>query len=318
MKFLFLLMCLAGTLITVSCKQHATDSDSTINENAVYACPMKCEGDKVYTEPGKCPVCGMDLKPIAPTTSFEMKLVTTPGNPEAGTPITLAFTPRKTDDDAAMVPLDEVHDEKIHVIVVSDDLAWYSHIHPQYQADGSYTVQETFPAGGNYIIFTDYQPTGAGNQVNRMKLNVGGTPKEKETFTTPSLTTTTDGYQVTLRPLADKLITNNLNHLSVDVTRDGNPVTEFESIMGAKGHLVIISADGQRYLHVHPEEVDGQLDLHTMFDQPGLYRAYYQFQTEGKLHTSYFTIDVKEGQPGELGADEHDHGHDHNEGDHQH
>lgn len=27
-----------------------------------YYCPMKCEGDKVYDEPGNCPVCGMHLK----------------------------------------------------------------------------------------------------------------------------------------------------------------------------------------------------------------------------------------------------------------
>ncbi|WP_240928267.1 copper-transporting P-type ATPase [Maribellus sediminis] len=27
-----------------------------------YACPMHCEGDKTYDQPGDCPVCGMDLK----------------------------------------------------------------------------------------------------------------------------------------------------------------------------------------------------------------------------------------------------------------
>ncbi len=27
-----------------------------------YICPMKCEGDKTYPEPGKCPECGMVLK----------------------------------------------------------------------------------------------------------------------------------------------------------------------------------------------------------------------------------------------------------------
>jgi Cu(I)/Ag(I) efflux system membrane fusion protein len=27
-----------------------------------YACPMKCEGEKTYPAPGKCPVCGMNLK----------------------------------------------------------------------------------------------------------------------------------------------------------------------------------------------------------------------------------------------------------------
>lgn len=29
--------------------------------NGIYYCPMHCEGDKTYTKPGSCPVCGMDL-----------------------------------------------------------------------------------------------------------------------------------------------------------------------------------------------------------------------------------------------------------------
>ncbi len=31
---------------------------------AKYQCPMKCEGDKTYDKPGKCPVCGMNIKKI--------------------------------------------------------------------------------------------------------------------------------------------------------------------------------------------------------------------------------------------------------------
>lgn len=33
------------------------------NTAGVYYCPMHCEGDKTYTKPGDCPVCGMDLVP---------------------------------------------------------------------------------------------------------------------------------------------------------------------------------------------------------------------------------------------------------------
>jgi hypothetical protein len=29
-----------------------------------YYCPMKCEGDKTYDQPGKCPVCNMNLVPV--------------------------------------------------------------------------------------------------------------------------------------------------------------------------------------------------------------------------------------------------------------
>ena len=52
--------------------QHEASTDSgqavtTVQDTSAivgqyYYCPMKCEGDKRYHEPGKCPVCGMDLE----------------------------------------------------------------------------------------------------------------------------------------------------------------------------------------------------------------------------------------------------------------
>ena len=46
--------------------------------NAVgkYYCPMFCEGDKVYDEPGSCPVCGMDLVTVEASEEEENKSYT--------------------------------------------------------------------------------------------------------------------------------------------------------------------------------------------------------------------------------------------------
>lgn len=41
-----------------------TTTDDQHEEGMVYQCPMKCEGDLVYEEPGRCPVCKMELKPV--------------------------------------------------------------------------------------------------------------------------------------------------------------------------------------------------------------------------------------------------------------
>jgi predicted small lipoprotein YifL len=45
-------------------EQMATDTSSTPEKSLaiVYQCPMKCEGEKTYDKPGKCPKCSMDLK----------------------------------------------------------------------------------------------------------------------------------------------------------------------------------------------------------------------------------------------------------------
>lgn len=35
------------------------------SETAMYQCPMKCEGDKMYAEKGTCPICKMDLELVS-------------------------------------------------------------------------------------------------------------------------------------------------------------------------------------------------------------------------------------------------------------
>lgn len=44
------------------CCKYDRKADANESAVAVFACPMKCEKDKTYDKPGKCPVCGMDLK----------------------------------------------------------------------------------------------------------------------------------------------------------------------------------------------------------------------------------------------------------------
>ncbi|UBM59933.1 hypothetical protein LAG90_04630 [Marinilongibacter aquaticus] len=66
MKYLSVLcMCVA---LLASCNSasetQGEDSQELVSEKVAYACPMACEGDKVYDEPGKCPVCEMDLEKV--------------------------------------------------------------------------------------------------------------------------------------------------------------------------------------------------------------------------------------------------------------
>ena len=47
-------------------KEVKEEVEKTMHEGemamAMYQCPMKCEGDKMYDKEGKCPKCNMDLK----------------------------------------------------------------------------------------------------------------------------------------------------------------------------------------------------------------------------------------------------------------
>ena len=65
---LAILIALVGTLalgITGCKKSEETAGETRVEETAEqYACPMKCEDDKTYSNPGDCPVCGMALKKV--------------------------------------------------------------------------------------------------------------------------------------------------------------------------------------------------------------------------------------------------------------
>ena len=66
MKKAFALLLFVSALGIASCGPSGSEKkpDSPAQQATLYQCPMKCEGDKTYDAPGKCPVCGMDLKPV--------------------------------------------------------------------------------------------------------------------------------------------------------------------------------------------------------------------------------------------------------------
>ena len=83
---------------------------------------------------------------------------------------------------------------------------------------------------------------------------------------------------------------------------NGKPISNLEPLMAAGGHCVIIDADSREFLHVHPaEEITEDvaswqggpsISFLANFPKPGLYRAWGQFQHEGRLITADFTFEV--------------------------
>ena len=146
--------------------------------------------------------------------NFQMQFSSSPQIIEAGKPTTLTFTPKNKDNTNESVPLDVEHEKKIHLIVVSEDLSWFSHIHPEYQADGSYSVTETFPNGGNYILYADYKPTGRSTQLEKIQVSVKGAAKKPVTYSEARLVSQVDGYEVKFVN-GSELKANNEGHLII-------------------------------------------------------------------------------------------------------
>ncbi len=71
MKYMKLLLTLLLFCISfTSCKNNESQAEN--NKEAVYQCPMKCEGEKTFASTGSCSVCKMDLKPIVNSSTKEL------------------------------------------------------------------------------------------------------------------------------------------------------------------------------------------------------------------------------------------------------
>lgn len=58
---------LLAMMLMAACESKTSENkteETQQTENAMYQCPMKCEGDKMYDKPGQCPVCNMDLQKV--------------------------------------------------------------------------------------------------------------------------------------------------------------------------------------------------------------------------------------------------------------
>jgi hypothetical protein len=226
-----------------------------------------------------------------------------PITPEAGKPteLVLTLTDQKLGD-----PINEfelIHDKLLHLIIVGEDLSYFAHVHPTIRhgndGDGNTTfaISHTFPESGKYKLWIDFKPRGGNQTLAAFKLNVTGrpvhTPEElvhDRKYTKRSLN---GQYQIALK-IPDKIVAQN----DVDITfniadSSGNPITNLEPLMAAGGHSVIISSDLKEFLHVHPtEEVDSNwyggpdVSFKTSFPKPGLYKAWGQFQHQGRVITA--------------------------------
>ncbi|WP_070727046.1 heavy metal-binding domain-containing protein [Hymenobacter lapidarius] len=275
----------------------APDSTAGHAGGHTYACPMHPE--VTSTQPGqKCPKCGMDLvhnDQVSNGKSYQMKFEPTPMQLVAGQPATLTYIPQEVGNEAAPVPLAVVHEKKIHLIIVRKDLSVFYHEHPEFTADANYKVPFTFPKGGDYVLFQDYSPAGGGHQLGRQVVNVQGAKYTPVKFRQDQMQWEQDGYQATLA-FDKELKVGQLLGMRITLRKNGQPVTDLDKYLGALGHVVVISEDTERYLHVHPNDQADKgpaIGFNTSFEAPGLYRVFLQFNHGGQIHTGNFTINVK-------------------------
>ena len=197
---------------------------------------------------------------------------------------------------AMVKSFDIVHEEKVHLIIVRDALDQFAHIHPAVDTAGNLTATFTFPTGGSYRLYADHQPTGGKQATATAELRVAG-----DAPPAPALTPNVPG-QVKGDGLDAQVTLKNAKAggeatVRFELMDAGKPVTDLQPYMGAMGHLVVLSSDGQKYVHAHPSDDkpskgNNVVAFQAHFMQAGLYKGWGQFRWKEQVRVIPFVVKV--------------------------
>lgn len=198
------------------------------------------------------------------------------------------------------------HTKSMHVIVVRKDLAYFQHVHPEYNSSNrTFTFNDlTFPADGEYRIFADFAADDGQKDSEGMPLvtTLSEDVKVGSTYTPKPIgmeekTKTFEGYQVSLNT-HDQLISGQESMLMFSLSQNDKPVTNLQEYLGALGHSVILKGGTLDFIHAHPMEIqnqNGTVSFMVNFPEGGKYKAFTQFQRNGKVFTTDFVVSVAQG-----------------------
>ncbi len=305
--------------------QNTSAQGSAPDEDTAWVCPM--HPDYTMDVSGKCPRCGMELVRAAPfdVRDYQLDFTTEPALVKPGQKATLRFKFFHPGTGEAVKKFEVVHEKQFHLFVISQDMEYFQHIHPEEQPDGTWTINVTLPKAGYYKILSDFMPSGGAPQFLARPLVTAGYTGDLAADSarlTPDAVSTKTEDDITASVAYDPqtCIVGLYCHLNFHLTDSAThrPITDLQTYLGAFGHTLIMSEDMIDYVHSHPldilampdddggppvflippgadlEKIRGGPDVtfEGLIPKPGHYRAWTQFRRGGKVHTFAFTFNA--------------------------
>jgi hypothetical protein len=212
------------------------------------------------------------------------------------------------------------HEKLMHLILVSQDLSTFQHLHPGTRGNGTYAIDTSVPAAGKYILYDEFVTPNGFTQIERNVIATEGA----ESADTPAALSQTLGQlqewgdlRATMTTTSPRIRRKLPIAFMINVTtKDGQPVTDMQPWLGAPCHVVMISADTKQFAHTHGDVPGGAMagDMSAMgnmamptppsqfgprlafthtFMQPGPYRIWVQFTHKGEVATFGFNVLVE-------------------------
>jgi len=202
--------------------------------------------------------------------------------------------------------------KRMHLIVVSDDLTEFLHIHPTLDSAGTFRITTTFPHPGVYHMYADAQPAGFGHAVFRFDVPVGVVARAAVARRFSPIDVATIGDYV-VRLSTDRVKASVDTPVLISIMKDGEPASDLHPYLGAYAHIIAIGTADLSYTHIHAMDMDAMMsgqpmgsgpglsasavvpatmDVHVTLPHPGLYKVWVQFIGGSRLYAAPFVVEA--------------------------
>jgi hypothetical protein len=203
-----------------------------------------------------------------------------PNRPKAANPYKLRLNGKQLRIDGPeglVTEFETVHEKLMHLIVVSPDLKYFAHTHPEYKGKGMFEITEALPPG-EVRLFADFAPRGKGGQVAMLPRKASGqAPPAPDNFR------------------GEAKLTGALKAGRTVQLEFGSaiPVQELEPYLGAMAHLIMIHEDAETFVHSHPLEDPAKLGFSARAPKPGRYKGWVELRHKGQVLRKSFELEAK-------------------------
>ncbi|MBP3950290.1 hypothetical protein [Bacillus suaedae] len=202
------------------------------------------------------------------------------------------LTVNLVDENGEVPSLEMNHEKKMHLILVSEDLESFVHLHPEQMSDGSFTVESEHESR-SYQVFVDIVPTNGAYQVQPISLHGVGHDHEEhqhQPLVESEKTVRIEDIEVTLGH--EPIIAGEQANLHFSVNADVEPY------LGALGHVVIVNEMVDSYIHVHPKSIEEPI-FAAHFEKAGMYKLWAEFKIDGEVYAFPYVLEVLESEEGD-------------------
>ena len=250
------------------------------------------------------------LRSLAPA---EVKLTTVPAVVSADVPTRISFSLSEADGSPAQLAIE--HERLLHVIVISSDMSYFAHVHPEEEAlnaQSQFSLTHTFPKSGTYLISIDYLH-GIQHESRQFRVAVEGGSSLSDTPIRIASPAKFGGYDVAMEYVAPLI--GEVASLRYTIRKEGKPVVDMIPYLGAAMHVAIVKNDLSKFIHTHgevhppgyvapptvshihappPARFGPLVEAHLVFPESGEYSIFGEFRdASGVVIPTHFTIRVE-------------------------